>query len=277
MLLEEIQNVAQKVRDPFFTIAPLLNLERPLDPVLKGLDLMNADRPSFFGMPMSVGWHDQKHLIMQMLVHTRLRRSVYAKVTWRSDNKGHLRWDNENSEWKLVVPKHFFKNENSKALPEDDVPIPFVFEKSDKALYRALKRWIGAPDPVTGTIDVSGSSRRLVNGADCGDFIFPGLNPGNGISDQTVFTTVVEFSATYLAGRPWSDRGVKGVLPFGPQTIRHITATHIIKTTGSWESAADALFDTVGTLRKAYARLLPEEKSRRTNSIISSTTSARSW
>jgi hypothetical protein len=60
---------------------------------------------------------------------------------------------------------------------------------------------------------------------------------------------------------PYTNRGaIKGLLPHGPHAVRDVLATHLLKTTGSYELASFAIQDSVKAVMKCYARFLPHEK-----------------
>jgi signal transduction histidine kinase len=60
---------------------------------------------------------------------------------------------------------------------------------------------------------------------------------------------------------PYTKRGaIKGLLPHGPHAVRDVLATHLLKTTGSYELASFAIQDSMESVMKHYARFLPHEK-----------------
>jgi hypothetical protein len=65
---------------------------------------------------------------------------------------------------------------------------------------------------------------------------------------------------TYIAHNPYLGRGIPGVIPHGPHSVRDIVATHIIKKTGSFELAAYAIQDAVRTAKEHYVLFMPKDK-----------------
>jgi hypothetical protein len=66
---------------------------------------------------------------------------------------------------------------------------------------------------------------------------------------------------TYGIKNPFSGRGaIAGLLPHGPNSVRDVLATHVLKRTGSYALAAYAIHDTPKTVMKYYCRFLPQEK-----------------
>jgi len=61
---------------------------------------------------------------------------------------------------------------------------------------------------------------------------------------------------------PYTDRGaIKGLLPHGPQNIRDVLATQILKKTGSFEQASYAIQDNPEIVQQHYGRFLTQDKS----------------
>ena len=224
---------------------------------------MAADRPSFYGSPTYAARFDRDHLLMSMEVALRLRRENYGPLTYCQDEHGrdigHLQWKPDKAVWLVVIPQRELKNAGSLALPKNGGALEIVLDPKDTRLYRAIDQWLKGP----------GCSRRLLYGDACGNSLFPGLG-NDKICDAMIAAVCYSFTARYLVWTPWNEHGIKGVLPFGPHGIRDICATHVIKATGSFERAANALYDVVETLRRRYARLTSQEKSIETNDIISS-------
>lgn len=60
---------------------------------------------------------------------------------------------------------------------------------------------------------------------------------------------------------PYTQRGaIAGLLPHGPHNVRDVLATHILKTTGSFEQARYAIQDTPEMVALHYGRFLPRDK-----------------
>jgi hypothetical protein len=60
---------------------------------------------------------------------------------------------------------------------------------------------------------------------------------------------------------PYTKRGaIKGLLPHGPHAVRDVLATHLLKTTGSYELASFAIQDSMESVMRHYARFMPHEK-----------------
>jgi len=68
---------------------------------------------------------------------------------------------------------------------------------------------------------------------------------------------IVRRRSAYVAAVPNVPRGL---LPFGPHSIRHVVATDIVKQTGSFETAANVLLDSVDMVVRHYARFAPRDR-----------------
>jgi transcriptional regulator with XRE-family HTH domain len=68
---------------------------------------------------------------------------------------------------------------------------------------------------------------------------------------------IVRRRSAYVAAVPNVPRGL---LPFGPHSIRHVVATEIVKQTGSFETAANVLLDSVDMVIRHYARFAPRDR-----------------
>lgn len=83
--------------------------------------------------------------------------------------------------------------------------------------------------------------------------LFPGLEK------KHRFKVTFRDRSAYVAAVP----GIPPrVLPFGPHSVRHIVATEIVKTTGSFEAAANVLLDSIEMVRQHYARFAPRDRYR---------------
>ncbi|BCP99213.1 hypothetical protein TthHB5002_c23160 (plasmid) [Thermus thermophilus] len=82
--------------------------------------------------------------------------------------------------------------------------------------------------------------------------LFPGLDSLNRLS------IAFRSRSAYVAALPDAPL----ILPFGPHSLRHIVATSIVKTTGSFEAAANVLLDSVEMVVRHYARFAPRDRYR---------------
>lgn len=82
--------------------------------------------------------------------------------------------------------------------------------------------------------------------------LFPGLD------SKAQLSGMFRSRSAYVAALPDAPL----ILPFGPHSLRHIVATSIVKTTGSFEAAANVLLDSVEMVVRHYARFAPRDRYR---------------
>ena len=261
---DDIADAAKKIRDPWHRIEPLLDMDEPLTPLFDAIDLMSTRRPGRHSSPIEIARHDRDQLIVHLLLQSRLRASNVRELTWRSDNNGQLRQD-KSGLWFITLAQEFLKNAGSSALPPKGEDVVIELDPDDALLHETLNRYLLGESATRGVLLPDATSHA----------VFPGKAIGGCLTKQAFYKSVSHFSARYLVWFPWREGGIKGVLPFGPHSIRHLVATHVIKNSGTIEAAANALLDSVETLRKTYARFLSKDKSRITNRIIRGSVSRR--
>lgn len=257
----QLESEDTAVREPRSNVQALLDTDRPLQPVVDALTRFDLDRPSYFESPLRTARHDRDHLLLRLWLASRLRRENLTSLTYDPKaNQGKLRRD-ANGTYLIVIPRKELKNANSRAYAADGSDLVIELDPKDEALYEAIERWLDGP----------GCSRAILHGEDAGPFLFPGTTgPENPIVSAAVYRIVVFFSALYLAHLSFRP-GVAGVRPFGIHTIRMLVATHILIDTGSFHDAANALFDDVATVARAYAWLTHRQQSRLTNKVLDRT------
>jgi len=210
-------------RKPFIPLAPILELDRPLDAIIRGLNKAESARPTT-GAEHEVAWARDNALIA-LLASNPLRLENLINMTYRPDNTGHIR-QTATGEWRIFISKHEFKNPMWGANDSD------YDHAIDPAVVPFLVRYLRTYRPLLG-----GSRPELIFvSTDHPDREFDGL-------DKRV--------------REWTKKYLPGVHSFGPHAFRHIVATHIIKVTnGNYVLAALVLRDSPRTVERHYAHLL---------------------
>lgn len=211
-------------RDPSAPIAHILDLERPIDAVVRMLNRMDADRPTTGGAHEAVWARDMA--LLALMTSNPLRLINFVLMTYRPDNTGYLR-QTANGQWRIVIGKDAIKNTRggSKLGPYDQAVDPAVVPYVVRYL-RTYRPAIGGPRPELVFVSTDNPDRE-----------FDGLDK-----------VVRERTRTYL-------EGVDGI---GPHAFRHIVATHLVKTTnGNLTLAAMALHDSHKTVERSYKHLLP--------------------
>jgi integrase len=225
---EEASQHLQRSRDPFRAIGPALDMLNPLDAVADAVARLDADRPSTGGLKEAVWARDC--LLLKLMASNPLRDKNLRLLTYRADNTGHLR--KVAGEWRIVIPRHEFKNFRGAARHRDYNMLVRPEVSSDIERYLRDYRPMLA-DPDNPYVFVSSARPK---------------EPMHNLRRRFALLT-----RAYLAGCP-------GV---GPHAMRHIVATSILKARpNDWAAAAWALHDTEETVRKHYVHLRCDDAQR---------------
>ena len=164
--------------------------------------------------------------------------------------KGHVL--REGGVYHLVYRKKEFKNASSKVFAHlrDDDPVRFPLEDPDHpVLTRELE---GVRLGELFHVYLTEVRPRLSPGGAEGPVpLFPELE------DEGRLRAMFYRRSAYVAALPGVPRGL---LPFGPHSVRHVVATAIVKRTGSFEAAASVLLDAVEMVEAHYARFAPADR-----------------
>lgn len=241
-------------REPFFPISPILDLESPLSPIMNALkfyarELQQTEKKNSKSVPAyAAKWRNL--LLLSMLVRLPLRSKHWRIMSYREDNTGTLSRDSK-GDWQLTLPFNDFKNHRNKKIFVDrngEKAIVLSFnEQPLKPLVPLLELYLRDYWPT-----IVGGSERL----------FPS-HSGKELTTMSLGDMVRAWTREYLSERSLRGCGIAGVLPFSIHAFRDILATHVIKTTGSIELAADLLLDSPEIVAKHYARFLPEDRLKR--------------
>lgn len=242
----------KKTRDPMLPILPILNLPEPLSALNHALNLHRADLEArsqaykLFSKNQATGWRD--HLLISLLARFPLRAKHWGLLTYKEDGTGHLQKHPSNG-WQLVIPYEDFKNVRNEAVFPPNAPnlaltLRFNQAASLQQLIPVLEFYLEHARPIL---------------AANGPLLFP-KKEGKAMTALDLFFRIQDWTHEYLSQHSSRGRGIKGVHAFGPHAFRDIVATHIIKTTGSVTQAANILLDGEETVKRHYARFLPEDR-----------------
>ena len=210
-------------RKPFEPIEHILELERPLDAVARAVNKLNDDRPTTGGIAEAVWARDVA--LLALLMSNPLRALNLRELTYRPDNTGQLH-KTPSGDWRIELEKSNFKNFRGAAKQRD------YNQVIDPAVVPYIERYLKIYRSILG-----GSRPELV--------FVSSETPDR--EWESLDRRVEYLTKRYLEGCP-------GV---GPHALRHIVATHIIKTTdGNYILAALALHDKPATVEASYAHLL---------------------
>ncbi len=218
-------DVAKRNRDPFAPIRGILNLANPLEGVVDAIKRMEANRPATGGVAEALWARDR--LLMQLLASNPLRKKNLQLLTFRTDGTGHLR--KEDGVWRICISREEFKNERGAAKDR-----PYRMQVREE-LWADIERYLAVYRPLLADAEnpylfVGGTSRT---------------EPWKNLARHFAVLT-----KRYFVGCP-------GV---GPQSMRHIVATSILKLRpNDWATAAWALHDREETVKENYAHLRSDD------------------
>jgi hypothetical protein len=223
-MLKENYEKDGRARKPFEPIQHILNLDRPLDAMMRAINRAEEDRHTTGG-EHEVSWARDLAL-MALMTSNPLRILNFIDLTYRSDNTGQLRQMGDGN-WRIVITKGLFKNMRGAAKEHD------YDQAVDPSMTPYITRYIRTYRPLIG-----------------------------GLRSELVFVSTdhpdQEFDKLDVVVRNWTEKYVENCQGIGPHAVRHIVATHIIKTTlGNFFLAATALHDNPITVKRSYAQFLP--------------------
>jgi hypothetical protein len=211
-------------RKPFEPIQHILDLDRPLDALMRAINKAEGDRHTTGG-EHEVTWA-RDIALAAMLTSNPLRILNFTELTYRPDNTGQLR-QMADGNWRIVICKKLFKNMRGAAKEHD------YDQAVDPSMTPYITRYIRTYRPLIG-----------------------------GARPELVFVSTDhpdrEFDKLDVVVRNWTEKYVENCQGIGPHSFRHIVATHIIKATlGNFFLAARALHDSPITVERDYAHILP--------------------
>lgn len=222
-LRAELSQDAEISRDPFEPIQHVLSLQNPLDAIADMTMRINIAKPCTGGTREAVWARDK--LLVKLLASNPLRDKNMRMLSYRPDNKGHLRKDAHGG-WFIFVPRRELKNFRGAARDRDySMQVrPEVWSDIDEYLkhYRPMLLKIAT------------------------DRFFISESSGGPFAQQGLARRFEKMTREHLQGCP-------GV---GPHAMRHIVATSILKASpNDWNAAAWALHDHEETVKAHYAHL----------------------
>jgi hypothetical protein len=243
---EELERKAELIRDPFEPILPLLESENPIQALRMFAQNIFDDIPDAFTAPLQAARGMRDYLTVRLLSETALRSKNIIEITYRDDNKGELR--KENGKWVLEISYTHFKNQYSRFFGNRKKRHNYKKVLIDRDnLYKRLEEYVEIHRPL------------LLQGAKSEILLVVSSNRPR-FTSHKFHRKYRILTMKYLAYNPYLGRGVPGVKPHGPHTVRDIIATYVIKITGSYEAAAYAIGDNKETVENTYARFMPKHK-----------------
>lgn len=259
----EIGRVARIHRDPFEPLLPILEAASPVGEYRKITEEILRRMPDERRYPRATAECVRSLLMIRLGLHLGLRQKNLRQMllcprgrtstTERELERlkcGELRWSERDEGWEVFVPCAAFKNAGSAYFSKKPfrllLPILgdlYLYLEAYLGRHRAVLL-AGASDP--GTLFVKTRKRTSTNAA----------------YNQTTFYEAWRLIIQrYGIHNPYTGRGaIPGLLPHGPHSVRDVLATHVLKTTGSYEQASYAIRDTPATVQAHYGRFLPQDK-----------------
>lgn len=258
----DIRRVARVHCDPFEPLLAVLEAESPIGEYRKICDEIERRMLDDKAHPVKAAEATRSLLMLRLGLHLGVRQRKLRELLLcprgrqptperklEGLRRGELRWTG--TAWEVWIPAAAFKNARSSFFEGR----PFRVTLPDiGGLYSLIAGWINRHRPV------------LVGPAtDAGTvFVATARGPNSDLAlGKALFYDLWRQTFTrYGVFNLYTGRGViAGLLPHGPHGVRDVLATHIPKTTGSYEHAAHSIQDTADTVARHYGRFLPKDKS----------------
>lgn len=254
-------------RDPFAPIMPVLDSGRPMDALIHMLQAAYEALPdprivSAYRRAIAV----RRFVIVLIAVRTALRRKNLAQLTWSTDNLGKMK--RLSTGWRIEIPSKEFKNWRSPFFGtqgsgnRERTSYVYTFDVRDTAI---LDEYVNVSRSVL--------SEKAKAPTDC----FFLSRHGNPINPDQITYELHLMTWVHLVYHETTGTGIKGVESFGVHAIRDIVATHILKTQGSVDLAADAIQDTPAMVWQHYARFLASDRTKRVADFLHADLPEANW
>lgn len=242
-----------KTRDPFLPIAVFVDSKEPMTKYMKGVRNVLAAKATSI---------DSRHTntrngIMALIeVQTALRaKNMVLTISGPNPTLRKVETDEDGEVWRVQIPAAQFKNHGSPYFGDDESDYILDLANEDD-LYDLLERYIEQSRPY---LLAGRRSDKLFINNEGGDITARSLSA---IWRRMVQLHFIENSLTGTGA-------IKGAMPHGIHSVRHISATHIVRVTGDLVLAAYAIQDDIATAMKYYARFIPKEKARLAAAVLS--------
>lgn len=285
-----------KHRDPFMPILPVLNDPAPLVRYRQILDEMLRYRPSTTDTPIRHAHFLRERLLFDIATQTHLRQRQLRELMFTAKGERptpdgelinrrmiELRYgvnpevfESEQPGWYIRASTKSFKNAGSHVYGDWQwVDFPLVdqhdlYADLEAYLQHSRRVLIGEDAETDRTLFVNWNRGRDETPADR-------RKTGYGFTEgglRKVWSDIIRRFGIY---NPYTGRGViPGLMPHGPNAVRDVVATHIIKETGTKEDAASAILDDPATLDRHYVRFGPQDRRRRAQSSLKKALSGKS-
>jgi hypothetical protein len=248
--IEELSLIKKTSRDPFKAIEGIVESADPIDSQALLIEGLMSEYPDPATAPIKHAIAVRNCVASTYLAITGLREKHITGATYRKDNSGQIR--QEGDVWAVEIPRECFKDPESSFFGPADQKEDFKQVLPDWCYsYANFKLYVEVCRPLLLNHYHQGGQ------SDC--FII-NIGPTPQMSEKTFSTLYRRCTARHLAENKAKGTGIPKVRPHRPHSVRHIRGTHIAKTTGSMDLAADANQNTPGTARKFYAKFTPKDR-----------------
>ena len=246
-IASEVDEQAEVSRDPFEPLLGFLNDDNPRQAYYNAILSMDNHYPDAGRYPIPFHAHRRDCVLMRLILILALRRKNMAQLTYRTNNKGSLRF--VDGLWMVIISQKEFKNSESSFFKSGNETGGYVRVIPDEnGLYQLIQDYI------------SESRAYLLGGKKSSSFFVTSRSAD--CSEDTFSQIFRNITQEFLAHNPYKVPGVPGVMPHGPHAVRAVVATDIVKKTGRFDVAATAIQDTEAMVREHYGRFLTEDKHR---------------
>lgn len=249
-----------KTRDPFLAVATFVDSKLPMIRYMKGIRNVLADTPPSIA---SRHTHSRDCVMALIEVQTALRaKNMMMRISGPNRTLFKVETEEDGEVWRILIPASQFKNRESPYFA-DDKPYQFDLANEDN-LYERLDQYIN-------------QARRYLLAARSSDALFIN-NLGKEMNARHISAAWRRMVQLYFVHNTHTGRGtVKGAMPHGIHSVRHISATHIVRVTGDLFLAAYAIQDDIKTAIRYYARFIPEEKARMAAQVLAAARRGEAW
>lgn len=224
----------------------LLSLTRPLEAVYERLDQFTAEMNAMNKQTHGYWRAVRACALLHLLAQAPLRPATIVQLDYRTDNNGHLR--RRGGGWVLVIPVKLLKNGLTAGRFKDGADAIIELEDTHGA-YAALELYVAE------------ARRHLLKGSRS-DALFV-ATPRNPRYNEPRLANVFRALSTKLFGPgAGPEFGLEGFRAFSAHGMRDVVATAVLKKTGSFDLAGDAILDAAETVRHVYGRWRPKDRAR---------------
>jgi integrase/ribosome-binding protein aMBF1 (putative translation factor) len=250
---------AKIIRERRKSVTVGIDSKKPVEPILWKTNPLNALKTIVTGLRSQLGAPDtiatatiQRRIVMVCLLsQLALRRNTMCQI-----KVGHHLFKDERG-WFIKMPVERFKNYKSAHWGSKESTRFFYRRVKDRwGFYAILEQYLA-------------TGRRLLLSGAKSDALFVGSRGGAHLTPGRLGDDFRNLTEEFLVCNEKTGSGIPGVVAFGPHLVRHILATAVLKSTnGDYQAAADAIHDTIQTVKKYYAEYLPGDRVERLDNAL---------